>query len=270
VFTLADQMVAKSFRDKVRLAACGRFMTVLGPGADPYHGDHVHLDMAERKHNYKICQWNVRENAVASRAETEPPQQAIAPVPPGAAKPESKAEAKLERKIVPQAPAVARPASPPKTEPPVAAEPPPAVAGKPVQPAPSASKEQQSKRALTQEPAPQQPARQEQPRREQPNEQRPPKQATPRFDMAVAPNEPEAQQEKKEEVLPPQVAETGQSSSPSPPLPRRKPEALQTLAELQQSEVQQRDTRGERPRHHHYGSRHRFERDIRRFMRNFF
>ena len=34
-------------------------MTVLGPGSDWYHEDHIHLDLMERHNNYKICQWNV-------------------------------------------------------------------------------------------------------------------------------------------------------------------------------------------------------------------
>ena len=33
--------------------------TVLGPGSDWYHEDHIHLDLMERRNNYRICQWNV-------------------------------------------------------------------------------------------------------------------------------------------------------------------------------------------------------------------
>jgi hypothetical protein len=32
---------------------------VLGPGSDGYHEEHIHLDIAERSHGYRICQWNV-------------------------------------------------------------------------------------------------------------------------------------------------------------------------------------------------------------------
>ncbi len=35
-------------------------MTVLGPGSDGYHEDHVHVDLAERRNNYRICEWDVR------------------------------------------------------------------------------------------------------------------------------------------------------------------------------------------------------------------
>ena len=38
---------------------CARFTTVLGPGSDWYHEDHVHLDLAERRNGYRICQWEI-------------------------------------------------------------------------------------------------------------------------------------------------------------------------------------------------------------------
>ena len=45
-----------SFLDHVRAGACKSFTTVLGPGSDPYHGTHFHVDMIERKHGGRICQ----------------------------------------------------------------------------------------------------------------------------------------------------------------------------------------------------------------------
>lgn len=45
-----------SFLGEIRLAACSRFTTVLGPGSDPYHGDHFHVDVLQRKGGYRICQ----------------------------------------------------------------------------------------------------------------------------------------------------------------------------------------------------------------------
>jgi hypothetical protein len=36
-------------------------MTVLGPGSDGFHENHVHVDLAERRGNYRICEWDVRE-----------------------------------------------------------------------------------------------------------------------------------------------------------------------------------------------------------------
>lgn len=60
-FNLSDPVVSKPFREQMRVAACGRFTTVLGPGSDGYHSDHIHLDLAERSRGYRICQWNVRD-----------------------------------------------------------------------------------------------------------------------------------------------------------------------------------------------------------------
>ena len=56
-----DPNVAKDFRDAMRKGACNRFKTVLGPGSDGYHEDHIHVDLAERRADYRICQWDVRQ-----------------------------------------------------------------------------------------------------------------------------------------------------------------------------------------------------------------
>jgi len=58
---LTDVTVTKEFRDELRESACHRFTTVLGPGSDSYHEAHIHLDLAERRQGYRICQWEVRE-----------------------------------------------------------------------------------------------------------------------------------------------------------------------------------------------------------------
>jgi hypothetical protein len=44
------------FLDKVRAAACGPFKTVLGPGSDPDHELHFHLDLEPRRHDGTFCQ----------------------------------------------------------------------------------------------------------------------------------------------------------------------------------------------------------------------
>jgi hypothetical protein len=56
-----DPNVSKEFRDAMRKGACDRFKTVLGPGSDGYHEDHIHIDLAERRSDYRLCQWNVRQ-----------------------------------------------------------------------------------------------------------------------------------------------------------------------------------------------------------------
>lgn len=58
---LTDTHVSKEVRNALRTSACSRFMTVLGPGSDGYHEEHVHVDLAPRRHAYSICQWDVRQ-----------------------------------------------------------------------------------------------------------------------------------------------------------------------------------------------------------------
>jgi hypothetical protein len=52
--------VDRPLREQLRLTACARFATVLGPGSDGYHEEHIHLDLAERTHGTHLCQWEVR------------------------------------------------------------------------------------------------------------------------------------------------------------------------------------------------------------------
>jgi hypothetical protein len=56
---LTDRTVPRDLRESFLHSVCARFMTVLGPGSDWYHEEHIHLDLMERRSNYKICQWNV-------------------------------------------------------------------------------------------------------------------------------------------------------------------------------------------------------------------
>ena len=57
--SLTDRTVPREIRETVLRSACSRFTTVLGPGSDGYHEDHIHLDLAERHNGYRICQWDV-------------------------------------------------------------------------------------------------------------------------------------------------------------------------------------------------------------------
>ena len=56
-----DETASKPLRDGLRDSACHRFTTVLGPGADSHHNNHIHLDILERHRGARICQWDVRE-----------------------------------------------------------------------------------------------------------------------------------------------------------------------------------------------------------------
>lgn len=59
MMSLTERAVDRGLREKVLASVCARFNTVLGPGSDWYHEDHIHLDLAERRAGYRMCQWNV-------------------------------------------------------------------------------------------------------------------------------------------------------------------------------------------------------------------
>lgn len=62
VVGLTDPTVAREFRQNMRTSACARFSTVLGPGSDGYHEDHVHVDLQERaRGRYAMCRWDIHE-----------------------------------------------------------------------------------------------------------------------------------------------------------------------------------------------------------------
>jgi hypothetical protein len=85
-----DVNVAKDWRVGLKASACARFSTVLGPGSDGFHEEHIHLDLADRRNGYKVCQWDVREpppppeaDNATPPADQAPPQEAgTAPIPP--------------------------------------------------------------------------------------------------------------------------------------------------------------------------------------------
>jgi hypothetical protein len=80
---LTDRTAPREVRENVLHSVCARFSTVLGPGSDGYHEDHIHLDLMERHNNYKICQWEVWDPMPpvapllpAARPEQAPPREA--------------------------------------------------------------------------------------------------------------------------------------------------------------------------------------------------
>ena len=109
--SLTDRSVAREQREAVLQSVCARFTTVLGPGSDWYHEDHIHLDLAERRGGYRICQWNVYDSLPpiapllpAERPEEAPPREVAAK--PDAARPNAAksdaAEPDAEAEPVPQ------------------------------------------------------------------------------------------------------------------------------------------------------------------------
>jgi hypothetical protein len=55
-----DPHVSKAFREGWRKSACARFSTVLGPGSDGYHENHIHVDLMYRNSGYRMCRWDIR------------------------------------------------------------------------------------------------------------------------------------------------------------------------------------------------------------------
>jgi hypothetical protein len=75
-FGLTDVNVSKGWRDDLRASACAHFSTVLGPGSDGHHEEHIHVDLADRRNGYKTCEWDVREPVKQSEAkQTEKTEQ---------------------------------------------------------------------------------------------------------------------------------------------------------------------------------------------------
>jgi len=52
---------SQGFPPRDESLACARFTTVLGPGSDGYHEDHIHVDLMERHSGYRICQWDLHD-----------------------------------------------------------------------------------------------------------------------------------------------------------------------------------------------------------------
>ena len=75
---LTDRAVERDLREKVLGSVCARFTTVLGPGSDGYHENHIHLDLIERRNGYRICHWEIYDPmpAVAPLLPTERPVEA--------------------------------------------------------------------------------------------------------------------------------------------------------------------------------------------------
>ena len=56
-----DVHVSREFRESWKKSVCARFSTVLGPGSDGYHENHIHVDLMERRLGFRaMCQWDVR------------------------------------------------------------------------------------------------------------------------------------------------------------------------------------------------------------------
>jgi hypothetical protein len=112
--SLTDRNVPRETREAVLHSVCNRFSTVLGPGSDGYHEDHIHLDLMERRNDYRICQWDVWDAlpAVApmlpASRPAEAPRREVADEPEGA-KPNSEAAEPASPAQTPQKPVADNP-----------------------------------------------------------------------------------------------------------------------------------------------------------------
>ncbi|MGB5864557.1 MAG: extensin family protein [Sulfitobacter sp.] len=52
----AEGSMAEAFQDAVRASACLNFATVLGPGSNASHADHLHMDIIARNSGYRLCE----------------------------------------------------------------------------------------------------------------------------------------------------------------------------------------------------------------------
>lgn len=87
-----DRAVPKPWREAMLQSVCARFTTVLGPGSDGYHEDHIHLDLAQRRGGYRICHWEIWEGLPQiapllppERPAEAPPRETAANTPTGQA-----------------------------------------------------------------------------------------------------------------------------------------------------------------------------------------
>lgn len=76
----AKEAMSVAFQERLKASACGRFMTILGPGSDGYHEEHLHVDLQPRRSKMSLCRWAVRDMTApkpvpkpASKPDAEPP-----------------------------------------------------------------------------------------------------------------------------------------------------------------------------------------------------
>ncbi len=137
-----------SLQAAMKASACMNFSTVLGPGSDGYHEDHIHVDMAIRRLDIKLCRWGLKPQgapmaspaapvslgAAVRNADTRDVQAPPAAAAPQAEEEEATAAEEASEEAVPAPPA--RPATAAKPAPKPAAKPAAKPASTPPKPAP--------------------------------------------------------------------------------------------------------------------------------------
>ncbi len=89
-YTLADKRVIEvkngtmpiDFQNAMKDSACARFSTVLGPGSDGFHEDHIHVDLAVRRLDIRLCRWKIKTPTPPQVARTEPAGRSVVAAAP--------------------------------------------------------------------------------------------------------------------------------------------------------------------------------------------
>lgn len=84
VWIVAKGGLPNPFRTAMKDSACTRFTTVLGPGSDGYHEDHIHVDLAQRRNDFRLCHWNLDAGTAVASRKDKPAGDAAPSTPPGA------------------------------------------------------------------------------------------------------------------------------------------------------------------------------------------
>lgn len=85
---LVGSTLPPALQAQMKRGACERFMTVLGPGSDGFHEDHIHVDLATRSSDYRMCRWNLPGGAVVSSRPPPAPAPTASAAPPASPRPE--------------------------------------------------------------------------------------------------------------------------------------------------------------------------------------
>lgn len=65
--SVSPRGMPNAFALAMKESACRRFTTVLGPGSDGYHEDHIHVDLAKRRNGFKLCRWRLPGSTTPER-----------------------------------------------------------------------------------------------------------------------------------------------------------------------------------------------------------
>lgn len=85
--TVKGKQMPVAFQSAMKASACRRFPTVLGYGSDGYHEDHIHVDLAQRRLDVRLCKWKIDSGTPAAATPAPPPPES-APAQPAGGTPE--------------------------------------------------------------------------------------------------------------------------------------------------------------------------------------